>query len=118
MAPSPSNLFHMRGGKIVDRREFFWEDLPELMDVIGAELPNETVILSDRSEAEGPAVAPQKPRIPNSSSENPETANSHIPTFHPGIVFSALLKQLYIDQHYVPRSILVPVDFGRPAVPG
>jgi excinuclease ABC subunit C len=26
-------------------------------------------------------------------------------------VFSALLKQLYIDQHYVPRSILVPADF-------
>ena len=24
------NLFHMRGGKIVDRREFFWEDLPDL----------------------------------------------------------------------------------------
>src|SRR5262244_145783 len=24
------NLFHMRGGKMVDRREFFWEDLPEL----------------------------------------------------------------------------------------
>src|ERR1700716_4151822 len=23
------NLFHMRGGKIVDRRDFFWEDLPE-----------------------------------------------------------------------------------------
>ena len=23
------NLFHMRGGKIVDRREFFWEDLSE-----------------------------------------------------------------------------------------
>jgi excinuclease ABC subunit C len=23
------NLFHMRGGKIVDRREFFWEDLPD-----------------------------------------------------------------------------------------
>ena len=21
------NLFHMRGGKIVDKREFFWEDL-------------------------------------------------------------------------------------------
>jgi excinuclease ABC subunit C len=26
-------------------------------------------------------------------------------------VFSALLKQLYIDQQYVPRSILLPVDF-------
>ena len=24
------NLFHMRGGKIVDRREYFWEDLGEL----------------------------------------------------------------------------------------
>ena len=23
------NLFHMRGGKIVDRRDLFWEDLPE-----------------------------------------------------------------------------------------
>jgi excinuclease ABC subunit C len=29
------NLFHMRGGKVVDRREFFWEDLPEF----GATLP-------------------------------------------------------------------------------
>ncbi len=25
------NLFHMRGGKIVDRREFFWEELPEML---------------------------------------------------------------------------------------
>ncbi len=31
--------------------------------------------------------------------------------FSAGAVFSALLKQLYIDQQYVPRSILVPVDF-------
>ena len=23
------NLFHMRGGKIVDKREFFWEDMGE-----------------------------------------------------------------------------------------
>jgi hypothetical protein len=34
------------------------------------------------------------------------------PAFQAGSVFSALLKQLYIDQHYVPRSILVPVDFA------
>jgi len=33
------------------------------------------------------------------------------PAFHAGAVFSALLKQLYIDQQYVPRTILVPVDF-------
>ena len=25
------NLFHMRGGRVVDRREFFWEDLPEFL---------------------------------------------------------------------------------------
>src|ERR1035437_7522766 len=25
------NLFHMRAGKIVDRRDFFWEDLPEFV---------------------------------------------------------------------------------------
>src|SRR5271163_4695029 len=25
------NLFHMRAGKIVDRRDFFWEDLPEFI---------------------------------------------------------------------------------------
>ncbi len=24
------NLFHMRGGKVLDRREFFWEDVPSL----------------------------------------------------------------------------------------
>jgi len=81
------NQFHMRSGKIVDRREFFWEDLPELLESIGA-----------------------------AESETGEDANSAAATaddsvFNAGQVFSALLKQLYIDQHYVPRSILVPVDF-------
>src|SRR5271157_1230370 len=60
------NLFHMRGGKIVDKREFFWEDLSET--VVGAE-------------------------------------------FEPGEFFSALLKQVYLDQQYVPHTIYVPVDF-------
>src|SRR5437868_1355802 len=26
------NLFHMRGGKVLDRREFFWEELPEVAE--------------------------------------------------------------------------------------
>src|ERR1035441_10161296 len=39
--------------------------------------------------------------VENKLSEDPEA----------GPVFSALLKQLYIDQQYVPRSILVPTDF-------
>jgi excinuclease ABC subunit C len=60
------NLFHMRGGTIVDRREFFWEDLTE--SVAGA-------------------------------------------GFEPGEFFSALLKQVYLDQQYVPHTIYVPVDF-------
>jgi excinuclease ABC subunit C len=63
------NLFHMRGGKMVDRREFFWEDLPEFA----------------------------------SSEESAE--------FIPGEFFSALLKQLYIGQPYVPRNLYIPVDF-------
>src|SRR5947209_14328538 len=25
-----ANLFHLRGGRVVDRREFYWEDLEEL----------------------------------------------------------------------------------------
>jgi excinuclease ABC subunit C len=29
------NLFHMRGGKVLDRREFFWEDLGKLEAVTG-----------------------------------------------------------------------------------
>ncbi len=59
------NLFHMRGGKIVDKREFFWEDLSEMV---------------------GDA-------------------------FDPGEFFSSLLKQVYLDQQYVPHTIYVPVDF-------
>jgi excinuclease ABC subunit C len=27
------NLFHVRGGRVLDRREFFWEDLPELESI-------------------------------------------------------------------------------------
>src|SRR5580698_5265285 len=32
------NLFHMRGGRVVDRREFFWEDLPEFAVAEGDEV--------------------------------------------------------------------------------
>ena len=59
------NLFHLRGGRIVDRREFFWEDLED---------------------------------------------------FNPREFFSSLLKQLYLDQHYLPGEIHVPADFDDRAV--
>ena len=54
------NLFHLRKGKIVDRREFFWEDQIE---------------------------------------------------FDPPEFFSSLLKQVYLDQQYIPGLIHVPADF-------
>jgi len=63
------NLFHVRGGRVLDRREFFWEDLPEF------------------------------------------ASSSEVNKFVPGEFFSALLKQLYIGQPYVPRNIYVPVEF-------
>ena len=81
------NLFHMRNGKIVDRREFFWEDLPSLLE------------------------ATQEMGAPGLDPETWESAKTKAQPFHAGPIFSALLKQLYIDQQYVPRSILVPVDF-------
>ncbi len=31
------NLFHLRGGKIVDKREFFWEDMAEIVGEAGFE---------------------------------------------------------------------------------
>src|SRR3954453_14659733 len=54
------NLFHLRNGQIVDRREFFWEDQEE---------------------------------------------------FEESQFFSSLLKQIYLDQQYVPGEIHVPVEF-------
>ncbi|MBN8733347.1 MAG: excinuclease ABC subunit UvrC [Acidobacteria bacterium] len=54
------NLFHLRNGRIVDRREFFWEDLAE---------------------------------------------------FEPGEFLSALVKQVYLNQGYIPDHIHVPAEF-------
>ncbi|MCL5005121.1 MAG: excinuclease ABC subunit UvrC [Acidobacteria bacterium] len=59
------NLFHLRNGRTVDRREFFWEDLDE-----------------------------------------PDLGN----------VFAALIKQVYLDQQYVPSEIYVPVGFEDQAI--
>ena len=79
------NLFHMRGGRVLDRREFFWEDLPEF------------------SSAED-AAADSRPST-GAEARHPTTS------FHPGPFFSSLLGQLYLGQPYVPRNIYVPVDF-------
>jgi excinuclease ABC subunit C len=54
------NLFHLRNGRIVDRREFFWEDQLE---------------------------------------------------FDPPEFFSALMKQIYLNQDFIPALIHAPVEF-------
>jgi excinuclease ABC subunit C len=89
------NLFHMRGGRVVDRREFFWEDLPEFASSSDVESSTEHV---------GTAA----PGCPAEQSSAASPAND---PFHPGEFFSALLKQLYIAQPYVPRNLYVPIDF-------
>jgi excinuclease ABC subunit C len=86
------NLFHMRDGKIVDRREFFWEDLPEEWSGVREQ--------GSGVRGRGAAVSGQ------GSGERPDSLD-----FSAGEVFSALLKQLYIDQQYVPRTVLAPADF-------
>jgi len=89
------NLFHMRGGRVVDRREFFWEELPEFAS------PSDTEPASDHA---GTAAS-------GGPDEQSLSASDTIDPFLPGEFFSALLKQLYIAQPYVPRNLYVPVDF-------
>jgi excinuclease ABC subunit C len=83
------NLFHMRGGKVVDRREFFWEELPP--DAYCHPKENDV----------GPGVSPGQ-------AERSSAAQNSLDT---SAFFSSLVKQIYLDQQYVPRSIYVPVDF-------
>jgi len=78
------NLFHMRGGRVLDRREFFWEDLPDFEPVADHAGADPLVRLVERSSTSA---------------------------FHPGEFFSSFLTQLYIGQPYVPRNVYVPVDF-------
>ncbi|MGA7079732.1 MAG: excinuclease ABC subunit UvrC [Terriglobales bacterium] len=90
------NLFHMRGGKVLDRREFFWEDLPEFAAATGA-------IMDD--------VGTDTAARPAKQSSPATAATSVADSFHPSEFFSALVKQLYLGQPYVPRNIYIPVDF-------
>jgi excinuclease ABC subunit C len=101
------NLFHMRGGKIVDRRDFFWEDLPDVAGFLGESLNEET-------EPDPAHTAPEMTEAPPVLQDSPIAEPDQ--SFSPSAFFSALLKQLYLDQGYVPRSILLPVEFADRAV--
>jgi excinuclease ABC subunit C len=139
------NLFHMRAGKIVDRRDLFWEDLPEFVDETDAadNAGAGSVAASSQQVSSDPCAEPETEEVlpclePDPSRPAPEiTADSPVSeehsvlleptdsepspigtvqpatenTFSPTAFFSSLLKQLYLDRGYVPRSVLVPVDF-------
>ena len=105
------NLFHMRGGKIVDRRDLFWEDLPESPLETLTEAVSETDELETIQRMEPDPSVPA-PEIGEGIPVVQHTAVSELgAAFSPAAFFSALLKQIYLDQSYVPRSILVPVEF-------
>jgi excinuclease ABC subunit C len=118
------NLFHMRGGRVLDRREFFWEDLPEFATAH---------IAADASSSNGDGatgVSPVENDLPlenkadavparvgaDASSAQAERSSAasvpaHRPDFDPGDFFSSFLSQLYLGQPYLPRHIYVPTDF-------
>ncbi|MGA8867686.1 MAG: excinuclease ABC subunit UvrC, partial [Candidatus Sulfotelmatobacter sp.] len=111
------NLFHMRAGKMVDRREFFWEELPQfaLPELTHPAIPG----ACHPEQSEGPVHSAGGADTAGNSTD-PSAGNERGPQddkarvesdFHPGEFFSALLKQLYIGQPYVPRNLYVPVDF-------
>jgi excinuclease ABC subunit C len=110
------NLFHMRGGKIVDRRDFFWEDLPEFL----SETLNELAIAKEEEQATPRMEPDPSVSAPEVEEEVPVVQYASVSElggpFSPAEFFSALLKQLYLDQSYIPRSILVPVEFPDRAV--
>jgi excinuclease ABC subunit C len=112
------NLFHMRGGKIVDRRDFFWEDLPEFL----SETLNDPSAEKDEIETL-PRIEPDPavtaPEIGEGAEVVQHSAVAELgAAFNPSVFFSALMKQLYLDQSYVPRSVLVPVEFADRVVLG
>jgi excinuclease ABC subunit C len=130
------NLFHMRAGKIVDRRDLFWEDLPEFVDEpLNENEPagsNDNPCAEPETEEVLPCLEPDPSRSAPEIDADSAVSEEHsilsepldgesaatgraLPatdsSFSPTAFFSSLLKQLYLDRGYVPRSVLVPVDF-------
>ncbi len=98
------NLFHMRGGRVLDRREFFWEDLPEF----------EAIETSTNGKGTASSRAENLSAEEDGTSQTralPASARPQGIEFIPSQFFSQFLTQLYIGQPYVPRNIYVPVDF-------
>jgi excinuclease ABC subunit C len=94
------NLFHMRGGRVLDRREFFWEDLPEFASDGATGVP---AVEDARVGADALVCPAERSSAASSLARKPD--------FDPGEFFSSFLTQLYLGQPYLPRHIYVPTDF-------
>ena len=126
------NLFHMRGGRVLDRREFFWEDLPEFEPADtreGTAEDGQTKIIETQVTSHVGTGIPARPVAHSATADNmdanefaeqssAEQAWTPVPTrsevernFDPSQFFSQFLTQLYIGQPYVPRNVYIPVDF-------
>ena len=107
------NLFHMRGGRVLDRREFFWEELPEFGVTDGA--TGVSPIEKDHvaTALGSPTYPPSSIRDGSALGSPPERSSGAAPKpdFDPGEFFSSFLSQLYLGQPYLPRHIYVPTDF-------
>ena len=100
------NLFHMRGGRVLDRREFFWDQIPTLSaDTPAEERQNNGRDVAGNVSGDVTSYASAEERRDGKQEVTAAAA------FNPGEFFSALIKQLYIDAPYVPRTIYVPIDF-------
>src|SRR5690348_12772371 len=96
------NLFHMRGGRVLDRREFFWDQIPTLA------LEQET---SGRDVAGNVSAKTAGGDVTSYVSTDDRGNKDEPAAFNPGEFYSTLIKQLYIDAPYVSRTIYLPVDF-------
>ena len=113
------NLFHMRGGRVLDRREFFWEDLPDLNPADTREGTAFSGAGTNSADSNGTTGSRALPVDDDQAETNAEQGSAGqpgaaVPTstnFNPAEFFSSFLTQLYMEQPYVPRNVYVPVDF-------
>src|SRR5438874_838934 len=105
------NLFHMRGGRVLDRREFFWEDLPELEPSKDDGGTAVAPVHVERSSTLVPTAVEEIAELRSAGRAGvlvPTRAvveHSSVQRFDPSQFFSQFLTQLYIGQPYVPRNI-------------
>ncbi|HUX66556.1 MAG TPA: GIY-YIG nuclease family protein, partial [Terriglobales bacterium] len=109
------NLFHLRHGRVVDRREHFWEDLPDPpLAATAGRLTSGT----RGAGALGPAPTKAQ-RSAGLGPGGPQVGVSTSGTRGAGALgpaptedwLGALLKQIYLGQPYLPPRISVPEEF-------